>query len=104
MLRGAGATDLLAMSSRARRPPFGGAARLGPLIVAEPVAVALDLDLLLAGLLADLPLLGHRLGVEPDPLAGHDPLLDHRFLLAQYHLMLGLRYRGRQWRRRGWRR
>src|SRR5829696_6796323 len=70
--------------------PFGEAARLGPLVVAQPVAVALDLHLLLADLLADLPLLGHGLGVEADALAGNDPLLDHRLLLAQHHLVLGL--------------
>jgi hypothetical protein len=52
-----------------------------------PLAVV-DLDLLLADLLGHLALLGDRLGVHTDPLAGHRPLLDHRGLLMQGDLVL----------------
>src|SRR5215217_6806950 len=56
---------------------------------AGPIVV-LDLDLLLADLGGHPLLAGHGVLVEPDPLPGHDPLLDHRLLLAQDHLMFGL--------------
>src|SRR5215213_5310596 len=57
---------------------------------ARPIVV-LDFDLLLADLLGHPLLAGHGVLVEPDPLSGHDPLLDHRLLLAQDHLVLLLR-------------
>src|SRR5215211_6965213 len=56
---------------------------------ARPVFV-LDLDLLRADLLGHPLLIGQGVLVEPDPLPGHDPLLDHRLLLPQHHLVLGL--------------
>src|SRR5215217_413193 len=56
---------------------------------AGPIVV-LDLDLLLADLGGHPLLAGHGVLVEPDPLPGHDPLLDHRLLLTQDHLVLGL--------------
>src|SRR5215217_3037022 len=57
-------------------------------VVAEPVLVALDLDLLLADLLGHLTLVGHGLGVKADPLLGNGPLADHDLLLAQGDLVL----------------
>src|SRR5215211_4514345 len=54
---------------------------------ARPIVV-LDLDLLLADLLGYPLLAGHRVLVEPHPLSRHDPLLDHRLLLPQHHLVL----------------
>src|SRR5215212_840904 len=71
------------------RPPTG-TDRLAAVGVAVAVAglVALDLDLLLADVLADLALVGHGLGVEADPLLGHGPLVDHDLLLAQGNLVL----------------
>src|SRR5512132_2660345 len=52
--------------------------------------LVLDVDLLLADLFGHALLAGHGVLVEPHPLAGHDPLLDHRLLLPQDHLVLGL--------------
>src|SRR5215211_7524505 len=54
------------------------------------LVLVLDLDLLLADRLSHPLLVGHGVLIEPDPLPGHDPLLDHRLLLPQHHLMLGL--------------
>src|SRR5829696_4039823 len=56
---------------------------------ARPIVV-LDLDLLLADLLGHPLLVGYGVLVEPDPLPGHDPLLHHRLLLPQDHLVLFL--------------
>src|SRR5215203_4084992 len=61
---------------------------LAPVLTAELLLVVVDLDLLLADLLGDLALLGHRLGVQPDPLLGHGPLLDHRGLFVEGDLVL----------------
>src|SRR5215217_9463935 len=57
-------------------------------VVVAVVLVAVDLDLLLVDLLGHLALVGHGLGVKPDPLAGHGPLADHDLLLAQGDLVL----------------
>src|SRR4029453_2318167 len=55
---------------------------------AELVLVAVDLDLLLAELLGHLALVGYGLGVEPDPLLGAGPFVDHDLLLTQGDLVL----------------
>src|SRR5215216_5114975 len=57
-------------------------------VVVAVVLVAVDLDLLLVDLLGHLALVGHGLGVKPDPLAGHGPLADHDLLLVQGDLVL----------------
>src|SRR4051794_41937117 len=51
---------------------------------------AVGVDLLLADGLADLLLLGHGLGVQPDPLDRHGLLLHDRTLGVQHHLVLFL--------------
>src|SRR5215204_5607774 len=50
--------------------------------------LVVDVDPLLADLLGHPLLAGHSLLVEPHPLSGHDPLLHHRLLLPQDHLVL----------------
>src|SRR5918994_931376 len=55
----------------------------------RPVLVV-DVDPLLADLLGHPLLAGHGVLVEPDPLPGHDPLLDHR----AGHGVIGRRSRG----------
>src|SRR5215212_4115490 len=61
---------------------------LAVVLAAEPLLVAVDLDLLLADVFADLALVGDGLGVEADPLLGHGPLVDHDLLLTQGDLVL----------------
>src|SRR5215207_9563831 len=61
------------------------------LVLLAACVLVLDVDLLLADLLGHPLLAGHGVLVEPDPLSGHDPLLHHRLLLPQDHLVLLLR-------------
>ena len=56
----------------------------GLLLVAQ--AAVVDLDVLLADLTRDPPLLGDRLHGQPDAFAGHHPPGYNRFLLMQHHL------------------
>src|SRR5215217_1432627 len=71
-------------------PPVAAIGLPTPATLVPPTGpiVVLDLDLLLADLGGHPLLAGHGVLVEPDPLPGHDPLLDHRLLLTQDHLVL----------------
>jgi hypothetical protein len=79
------------------QPPAAGSGGCGgnaawhrPLLARLLRILILDLNLLLADLLGHLLLAGHGVLVEPHPLPWHHPLLHHRLLLAQHHLVLGL--------------
>src|SRR5688572_20122336 len=61
------------------------------LVASAGRVLVVDVDLLLADRLGHPLLVGHGVLVEPHPLAGHDPLLHHRLLLPQHHLVLLLR-------------
>src|SRR5215204_1667904 len=83
---------MLVGAGRGRRRTSGPAPPdridLAPVLTAELLLVAVDLDLLLAEVLGDLALLGHGLGVQADPLFGHGPLADHDLLLVEGDLVL----------------
>src|SRR5215218_2716840 len=68
-------------------PPRGGCGSRGAPVVAHVRAALVEVDLLLADLLADLLLLGHGVLVQAHPLPWHRALLDHRLLLMQHHLL-----------------
>src|SRR5829696_5178024 len=68
-------------------PPRGGCGSRGAPVVAHVRAALVEVDLLLADLLADLLLLGHGVLVQAHPLPWHRALLDHRLLLVQHHLL-----------------
>src|SRR5215217_260285 len=68
-------------------PPRGGCGSRGAPVVAHVGAALVEVDLLLADLLADLLLLGHGVLVQAHPLPWHRALLDHRLLLVQHHLL-----------------
>src|SRR5215218_9651567 len=75
---------------RSMRPPRGGAAAVQAVSVAARggLGAAVDVDLLLADLVADLLLLGHRLLVQPDALYRDGLLGDDGALLGEGHLVL----------------
>jgi hypothetical protein len=58
------------------------------LVLTAELVLVVDLDLLLADLLADLALFGDGLGVQTHPLLGHGPLVDHNLLLMEGDLVL----------------
>src|SRR5919204_6821091 len=70
-----------------RRHPAGD--RL-PVPAASAATLVVDVDLLLADLLGDLLLAGHGVLLQANPLSRHGPLLHHRLLLVEGHLVLGL--------------
>src|SRR3954447_6680058 len=72
------------------RPPRGGAAAVQAASVAARggLGAAVDVDLLLADLVADLLLVGRRLLVQPDPLYRNGFLGDDGTLLGEGHLVL----------------
>src|SRR5215213_11986 len=72
------------------RPPRDGAAAVKAASVAARggLGAAVDVDLLLADLIADLLLLGHRLLVQPDALHRNGFLGDDGTLLGERHLVL----------------
>src|SRR3954454_8669755 len=71
------------------RPPRNGAAAVRTSsVAARGLGAGVDVDLLLADIVADRLLVGHRLLVEADPLDRHGLLGDDRPLLAEGHLVL----------------
>src|SRR5215218_3076908 len=71
-------------------PSAGVSDQLRAPVVAHIGVALVDLDVLLADLLANLTLLGHGVGVQAHPLPGHDLLVNHGPLLVQDDLVLGL--------------
>src|ERR671920_260230 len=71
------------------RPRAGAAASSASSVAASgALGARVDVDLLLADLVGDLLLVGHRLLVQPDALDGNGLLLDDRALLGEHDLML----------------
>src|SRR5215204_4533482 len=79
-MRPSGALRGRPWSSSASRAP--SRSRVGPSPSPLPIRL-LDLDLLLADRLGDMLLIADDLLADPHALLGHDPLVDHRLLLAQ---------------------
>jgi hypothetical protein len=63
--------------------PSGGVSdQLRAPVIAHIDVALVDLDLLLANLLANLTLLGHGVGVQAHPLSGYDLRVNHGPLLV----------------------
>src|SRR4029453_15393483 len=72
-------------------PAAGGLATSATLLPPAGSLLLLDVDLLFADLLGHPLLAGHGVLFQPPALFWHDPLFDPRLLLAEDHLVLGLR-------------